>query len=385
MTTDTTRGHIDAETLAAWADHSLPANAAASVELHLSNCDRCQEVLAAFVRSEPAAGAVIIPFGSRPFWSRRPIQWSAAGLAAAAAIVAMIYIGRPPTTPVAEPVTSVAQAPIDALRPAVPPPAPADTQATTPTPPARSADERSVRQEKSTIGAAEARADKKITAPKPAAEAVAQSQPSLQSRAAPPPPPPVPTMAQGVAAATPPPPPAVSVSELALKDASSVFEVVAPDFSLAMTRRANDRSGIGGGAGGGGGRGGAGVSTGLARWRVTNGTRIERSTDSGKTWVAMELQPALTTRLTAGAATSQLVCWFVGTDGVVLLTTDGRTLRRVSIPEASVLVSVTAEDSLRATVTTADGRKLTTVDGGLTWKSSEGNWLDPANSPSSSF
>src|SRR5687767_7388530 len=83
--------------MAAWADRALPADAAAEVELHLSNCDRCQEVLAAFVRSAPAAGAVVIPF-----WARRPVQWSAAGLAAAAALVAMVWIGRPPAPPAPE-------------------------------------------------------------------------------------------------------------------------------------------------------------------------------------------------------------------------------------------------------------------------------------------
>src|SRR5688572_25916163 len=83
--------------MAAWAERALPAEEAAAVELHLSNCDRCQEVLAAFVRSAPAAGAVVIPF-----WARRPVQWSAAGLAAAAALVAMIWIGRPPALPAPE-------------------------------------------------------------------------------------------------------------------------------------------------------------------------------------------------------------------------------------------------------------------------------------------
>src|SRR5688500_5347536 len=80
--------------MAAWADRALSADAAAAVELHLSNCERCQEVLAAFVRSEPATGAAVLPF-----WGRRPVQWSAAGLAAAAALVAMIWIGRPPAGP----------------------------------------------------------------------------------------------------------------------------------------------------------------------------------------------------------------------------------------------------------------------------------------------
>ena len=42
---------IDAETLAAWSDGALSVGEAAEVELHLSNCARCQAVLAAFVRT----------------------------------------------------------------------------------------------------------------------------------------------------------------------------------------------------------------------------------------------------------------------------------------------------------------------------------------------
>jgi hypothetical protein len=171
-------------------------------------------------------------------------------------------------------------------------------------------------------------------------------------------------MSQSVSA--PPPPIAGAVFEAASRDMSISFEVIAPD-PVAMARRLDDATAAGRAGGGGGGRGGAsGVSP--ARWRVTGGTKIERSIDAGKTWVAMELQPALTTRLTAGKATSQFVCWFVGANGVVLLTTDGRTLRRVSIPESVALAGVTAEDGLRATVIAADGRRFSTIDGGLTWK-----------------
>ena len=74
----------DAETLAAWADHGLSAEATAAVELHLSQCDRCQDVLAAFARSAPVTAAVI------PFWSRRPVQWTTGALAVAAAVLLMV-------------------------------------------------------------------------------------------------------------------------------------------------------------------------------------------------------------------------------------------------------------------------------------------------------
>jgi photosystem II stability/assembly factor-like uncharacterized protein len=70
----------------------------------------------------------------------------------------------------------------------------------------------------------------------------------------------------------------------------------------------------------------------------------------------------------AGSATSPLNCWLVGREGVVLVTHDGQTFRRVSVPEAVHLTGVTAQDGMRATVTATDGRNFSTFDGGLTWK-----------------
>ncbi len=104
------------------------------------------------------------------------------------------------------------------------------------------------------------------------------------------------------------------------------------------------------------------------RWRIIAGTRVERSIDAGVTWTALPIEPALTTPLEAGVATSQSNCWLVGREGVVLVTSDGRTFRRVSLPESVQLVSVIATDALRATVTAVDGRMFSTIDGGLTWK-----------------
>ena len=48
-------GCLDAETLAAWADGGLSAQAAAAVELHASTCSRCTAMLAAIERTAPAA------------------------------------------------------------------------------------------------------------------------------------------------------------------------------------------------------------------------------------------------------------------------------------------------------------------------------------------
>jgi photosystem II stability/assembly factor-like uncharacterized protein len=51
----------------------------------------------------------------------------------------------------------------------------------------------------------------------------------------------------------------------------------------------------------------------------------------------------------------------------VLLTTDGRSWRRVPFPEAADLAAVQAANAQAATITTADGRTFRTTDGGLTW------------------
>src|SRR5204863_3464041 len=102
-----------------------------------------------------------------------------------------------------------------------------------------------------------------------------------------------------------------------------------------------------------------------SRWRITGGRVIEHSTDGGTTWQA---QPTgATSTLTAGSAPSPLVCWVVGQDGVVLLSTDGRTWRRAGVPTRTALLAVRATDERTATVTDANGRTYVTIDGGVRW------------------
>jgi len=282
VTTDDTRVHIDAETLAAWADRGLPAQVAADVEMHLSNCERCQEVLAAFARSAPAATVVI------PFWARRPVRWTAAGLAAAAALFLIVRTGQTPA--VQAPEATVASRDV----------APA-------TPESKSAPPSAVPAPPAAVN---------VTAAAPVVEPSAAPRPALPQIAA---------MAESVA-----------------RDVAgdTVIEIVAPDPPAPFA----------------------------TRWRIVNGTLVERSVDAGVSWSALPIDPPLTTPLLAGGASSPTVCWLVGLEGVVLVTTDGRTFRRVSLPDAVALSGVTVTDGLRATVTAADGRKFSSVDGGLTWK-----------------
>ena len=102
------------------------------------------------------------------------------------------------------------------------------------------------------------------------------------------------------------------------------------------------------------------------RWRIV-GSAVQRSVDGGSTWDAVST--GLAAELTAGAAPSAMVCWLVGRGGVVLLTTDGRTWRRVAFPEMTDLSAVRATDAgaLVVSVSTADGRTFVTTDGGATW------------------
>ena len=88
---------LSAETLAAWSEGSLLSREAARVDAHLSECSRCQQMLAAFVRTEPVAAAAV------PFWQRWPRRWLVPVSAAAVAVLIFAVVtrdGAPPTAPV---------------------------------------------------------------------------------------------------------------------------------------------------------------------------------------------------------------------------------------------------------------------------------------------
>jgi hypothetical protein len=102
------------------------------------------------------------------------------------------------------------------------------------------------------------------------------------------------------------------------------------------------------------------------RWRLC-GQSVEHSADRGASW-----QPAAagaTAALTAGAAPSPSVCWLVGRGGLVLLTTDGRTWRRVPFPSPADLTGVQSTDATgrSATIVTTDGQTFDTANAGATW------------------
>ena len=103
-----------------------------------------------------------------------------------------------------------------------------------------------------------------------------------------------------------------------------------------------------------------------SQWRILTNGAVQHSTDGGTTW---EVQPTgVTVMLTAGASPAPSICWLVGPQGIVLLSTDGRSWRRIAFPESADLTSVRATDDKSATVNTADGRAFSTTDGGQNWK-----------------
>jgi photosystem II stability/assembly factor-like uncharacterized protein len=102
-----------------------------------------------------------------------------------------------------------------------------------------------------------------------------------------------------------------------------------------------------------------------SRWRILPGGGVQRSSDGGATWQTQNT--GVSEALSAGASPSPSVCWLVGPGGIVLLSTDGLTWKRVAVQEAVALIAVRATDDHSATVTTADGREFATEDGGQTW------------------
>lgn len=118
---------------------------------------------------------------------------------------------------------------------------------------------------------------------------------------------------------------------------------------------------------GGAGRGGRAGQP-LVRWRLFTNGRIERSVDNGTTWTAAS--GTTTTPLSAGSAPSSTVCWAVGANGLVMVTTDGMTFRRVGAPVSANLRAIRATDATHAAVTAVDGRVFETSDGGASWRES---------------
>jgi hypothetical protein len=378
---------LDAETLAAWADGGLDADRVRVIEAHVADCSRCHSLSAAFFSSDQTAaanGPKVVPFRRNRVMYWVPI---AAGTIAATLV---IWLGVRDQNAL----TSEAQAVITESRAAqAPAPATADSRLQDKQQGqqgnlAAAAD--ATRLERKESAPVEQRADraKKEAATANRSRAVAAEPAAPQPTAAPPPPPP----------AIVPPPTATTASGVAggvvggtgggVRQASELLEKVEPrvvaEFSSVLAQSstigglpaaARVAGGVaGGGVGrGGGGAGGRGAAVALDAavappfyWRILVTDVIERSVDR-LVWEAVAIDPPVR-GLSGGAAPSATVCWIIGRAGLVLLTTDGKEFTRLTQPAPADLISITATDALRATVTTVGGQAFTTTDGGKSWK-----------------
>jgi photosystem II stability/assembly factor-like uncharacterized protein len=93
-----------------------------------------------------------------------------------------------------------------------------------------------------------------------------------------------------------------------------------------------------------------------------------KSEDGGATWRPVDL-PMANARVVFIAAPSAEVCWLFGRDGLILLTIDGTHWQTVAPPAQADFVRVAAENASSATVSTAEGRRFQTGDGGKHWNS----------------
>ena len=356
---------LDSETLAAWSDGTLAARERAAAESHASSCAHCQALLAAMARMTP-------PESPHRWWRPSTFGWLAPLAAAAVAAVLWINIPRGPLERSVE-VPQAAPSPTSVFEPGAPAAVPARPSAPAlhddpadqanktranvpPVPPANAAPQSgtSADKQRSAAAAGTPRLDFRRQEPARATPKEARETPVSPPAVAPASPPPPATVAEAtVPNASPVPPSTVASKPLPAAGATSdqaasrlralasakmppgPTEIVSPDANV--------------------------------RWRILTEGRVARSIDGGMTWQTQSTGVAAT--LTAGSAPSTTICWLVGPGGIVVVSTDGRTWQSVTFPEAIDLTSIRASDRAHATVTAADGRTFTTIDGGKTWRS----------------
>lgn len=102
-------------------------------------------------------------------------------------------------------------------------------------------------------------------------------------------------------------------------------------------------------------------------WRFGPSGLIERSRDAGKNWERQQ-SPEQETFL-SGSAPSENICWVGGKNGVLLRTSDGgESWEPIPSPTQSDIVTVKARDQFHVTVVDADGRSYETPNAGRLWR-----------------
>jgi hypothetical protein len=319
---------LDAETIATWADGELKGKDLEIAEAHLSECARCQALAAALVQTGPGT-----PSAEPRWWRPGRLGWLVPLSAAALALLAWVAVW------VAVPTQEAGSSRVSVNAPE-PPPAALNPQTLGATRDRAAAPVVSRAEEK--FAAVSPRREMKNDAIDKLAERARTDEASSRDQAA--------VAASPVVPAAPPasaPAPAALSARKAAQAAGALS-----DMGTMSKETATLSSEI--------------VSIdGAVRWRIIPPASVQRSTDGGATWEL--LSTGLSVELTGGAAPSGSVCWLVGRGGTVLLSTDGRRWQRVAFPDEADLIAIQATDARTAIVTTADGRRFRTTDGGVSW------------------
>ena len=377
---------LDADTAAAFVDDMLSADERSCAEAHVTDCARCQALLAALARTAPAAAP-------RVWWRRPAVAWLGPFVAAATAAIVWINVsGRSTIEPAAYLAREDTRAPAADSSPArpapgesAPPSRPGAGAARSNAPALGAAEERGRRARASGQMAASRQesflADSRIGRPaagrdasaaaassaapeRPAAIAPATA-PEATSAAAPAAEDPRPQLPSTRAARTeafraPPPatpgPDAAAAKEAPQPSLSEAVTLTAETMERAAARRREAAREV------------TIVSPDpFARWRIGTDGSVQHSSDGGATWQAQPVDANVTP--TAGSSPSRSVCWLVGRAGLVAITVDeGRSWQRLPFPADIDLRSVRATDDQAAIVVASDGRVFRTSDRGRTWR-----------------
>lgn len=382
----------DSEILAAYFERSLNAEETARCELHLSGCARCREELALVERASRDAA---VAGESTQAVGRRAWVWDWRWLApvAAALIVAAIWIVLRPSNSNRE-----SQQPLVAMsQPSEPPakeaPAPSGTPAqgapSAAVPKSELAQNRALDKKQNAISRetiqpstneelhpvrppdARRDADSNLAAKSAGAhqsdsqERAARTDTESNTRAD--------DLQPGLAspAATAPPAQAGNAiggivggetdsSAKALKSKQQMAAPAKPTLYAQRDGKAAQASG------------GIGAVARVVRtpdpkvlWQITE-KGILKSEDGAATWRPVDL-PVANAHIVSIAAPSAQVCWLVGRDSLILLTTDGTHWQSIVPPAQANFVQVVAENASSATVATAKGLTFGTPDAGEHW------------------
>jgi hypothetical protein len=331
----------DAGTLAAYAEGVLSPPERDALDVHLADCHGCQEALALMARTWTAADSAR-PEPAGHWWNVR-MRWLVP--IAAAAVVVLYVAVRPVIAPTTPAVDQAAQIGPSQIQEQV------------------MADARSQKRELMTAAPDANEAGRIVTPAQSSAGSLDRVKPlpapeskaKLADQAAPA------KVAADVAAdrlgATIAPP----VEEAPAARAEAAAD--APRQQLAMKVSAAPPRDVG-------------SPDGSVIWRLVPGGRVLRSTDRGATWRDQPMgrsglfsagSAGAAREWLAGSAPSARVCWIVGRNAAVFITTDGEQWEPRRFPERVDLIGVEATDARTAIVTTRDGRRFGTVDGGATW------------------